>query len=63
MAYTRQWFFLFTPIICTIAFYIAQDIYENVNSNSPLIKILKYILTPVLIIIPYFIFTIFNYVS
>ena len=63
MAYTRQWFFLFTPIICTIAFYIAQDIYKNVNSDSPLIKILKYILTPVLIIIPYFIFTIFNYVS
>jgi hypothetical protein len=63
MAYTRQWFFLFTPIICTIAFYIAQDIYKNINSDSPLITIFKYILTPVLIIIPYFIFTIFNYVS
>ena len=63
MAYTRQWFFLFTPIICTIAFYIAQDVYENFKSGNTLITLLKYILAPILIIIPYFIFTIFNYVS
>lgn len=63
MAYTRQWFFLFTPIICTIAFYIAQDIYESIKSSNGLVKLLKYLLTPLLIIIPYFIFTIFNYVS
>ena len=63
MAYTKQWFFLFTPIVCTIAYYIAQDIYNNVNTSNPLFKLLKYILTPILIIIPYFIFTVFNYVS
>lgn len=63
MVYTRQWFFLFTPIICTITFYIVQDVYENFKSGNTLITLLKYILTPILIIIPYFIFTIFNYVS